>query len=317
MKKIMAFPSSFGKFSGEPDRILKEAGLEVTKYYKAGMTEDEVIEKLQGYDAVILGIEPMTAKVMEACPDLKVIARYGVGMDNVDQDAAKRRGILTFNTPGANANAVADFTFGMILDLARSISAADRDLRGGKVKKYTGYPVYGAVIGIVGLGAIGKGVARRAEGFGMKIMAYDVYWDDSFAQEHRVQKASLDEIYQDADFITLHCSLNDETRNMIGMNELKKMKKTAFLINNARGGLVNEEDLNAALREGIIAGAGMDAFCKEPAVDSPLLELDQVTASPHIAGSSIDSVNNMGIFSARKAVDGLAAWENNRKDNKK
>ena len=108
MKKVFVFPSSFGKFSDEPERILREAGLEVTKFFKAGMTEDEVIEKLQGYDAVILGIEPMTARVMEACPQLKIVSRYGVGMDNVDQEAARRLGIRTFNTPGANSDAVAD-----------------------------------------------------------------------------------------------------------------------------------------------------------------------------------------------------------------
>ena len=135
MKKVFVFPSSFGKFSDEPERILREAGLEVTKFFKAGMTEDEVIEKLQGYDAVILGIEPMTARVMEACPQLKIVSRYGVGMDNVDQEAARRLGIRTFNTPGANSDAVADYTFGMMLDLARSISVTDRDLKAGQVKK--------------------------------------------------------------------------------------------------------------------------------------------------------------------------------------
>ena len=143
MKKVFVFPSSFGKFSDEPERILREAGLEVTKFFKAGMTEDEVIEKLQGYDAVILGIEPMTARVMEACPQLKIVSRYGVGMDNVDQEAARRLGIRTFNTPGANSDAVADYTFGMMLDLARSISVTDRDLKAGQVKKHLGYPVYG------------------------------------------------------------------------------------------------------------------------------------------------------------------------------
>ena len=135
MKKVFVFPSSFGKFSDEPERILREAGLEVTKFFKAGMTEDEVIEKLQGYDAVILGIEPMTARGMEACPQLKIVSRYGVGMDNVDQEAARRLGIRTFNTPGANSDAVADYTFGMMLDLARSISVTDRDLSGEKTSR--------------------------------------------------------------------------------------------------------------------------------------------------------------------------------------
>ena len=276
MKKVFVFPSSFGKFSDEPERILREAGLEVTKFFKAGMTEDEVIEKLQGYDAVILGIEPMTARVMEACPQLKIVSRYGVGMDNVDQEAARRLGIRTFNTPGANSDAVADYTFGMMLDLARSISVTDRDLKAGQVKKHLGYPVYGRTLGIIGLGAIGKGMARRALGFGMKVMAYDVFWDEAFAKEHGVQRAELEEIYKEADFITLHCGLNEQTRNMIGAEQLRMMKSSAFLINNARGGLVDEAALNEALRSGEIAGAGIDAFVTEPPIGSPLLELEQV-----------------------------------------
>ena len=309
MKKVFVFPSSFGKFSDEPERILREAGLEVTKFFKAGMTEDEVIEKLQGYDAVILGIEPMTARVMEACPQLKIVSRYGVGMDNVDQEAARRLGIRTFNTPGANSDAVADYTFGMMLDLARSISVTDRDLKAGQVKKHLGYPVYGRTLGIIGLGAIGKGMARRALGFGMKVMAYDVFWDEAFAKEHGVQRAELEEIYKEADFITLHCGLNEQTRSMIGAEQLRMMKSSAFLINNARGGLVDEAALNEALRSGEIAGAGIDAFVTEPPISSPLLELEQVIAAPHVAGSSMDSINNMGIFSARNVVKGFAELE--------
>ena len=269
------------------------------------MTEDEVIEKLQGYDAVILGLEPMTAKVMKACPQLKVVSRYGVGMDNVDQAAAKELGIKTFNTPGANANAVADYTFGMILDLARSISTANRDLKRGEWNKYTGYPVYGSTLGIIGLGAIGKGMARRAKGFNMRVMAYDVYWDEAFVQEYGVEKASLEEIYEQADFITLHTALTPQTRDMIYMEQLKKMKPTAFVINCARGGLVNEADLAEALKAGEIAGAGIDAFCSEPPTGSPLLEMDNVIAAPHIAGSSIDGINTMACMSARNCVKGL------------
>lgn len=305
MSKVMIFPSSFGKFSKEPEQILTDAGLSFTKFFKAGMTEDEVIEKLQGYDAVILGLEPMTAKVMKACPQLKVVSRYGVGMDNVDQAAAKELGIKTFNTPGANANAVADYTFGMILDLARSISTANRDLKRGEWNKYTGYPVYGSTLGIIGLGAIGKGMARRAKGFNMRVMAYDVYWDEAFVQEYGVEKASLEEIYEQADFITLHTALTPQTRDMISMEQLKKMKPTAFVINCARGGLVNEADLAEALKAGEIAGAGIDAFCSEPPTGSPLLEMDNVIAAPHIAGSSIDGINTMACMSARNCVKGL------------
>ena len=193
MKKVMVFPSSFGKFSKGPEQLLTDAGIAFTKFFKPGMTEDEVIEKLQGYDGVILGLEPMTERVMRSCPQLKVVSRFGVGMDNVDLAAAKELGIKVYNTPGANANAVADYTFGMMLDLARSISIASRDVKRGEWNKYTGYPVYGATLGIIGLGAIGKGMARRAKGFDMRVMAYDVYWDEAFirSEERRVGKECL------------------------------------------------------------------------------------------------------------------------------
>lgn len=310
MSKILVTPSSFGKFSSLPDQILADAGLEVVKYSKPGMSEDELIEVLRDCDAVILGLEPMTSKVMDACPKLRVIARYGVGMDNVDLEAAKARGIACYNTPGANADAVADYSFGMILDLARCISVANRDIKAKNIGKYTGYGINGKTLGIVGLGAIGKCMTRRAKGFGMRVIAFDVYYDEAFCQEYSVEKVTLEQIFRESDFISLHCGLNENTRNMISMNELKQMKKTCFLINNARGGLVNEKDLYEALKNGVIAGAGIDAFQIEPAVDSPLLTLDNVIGAPHIAGSSQESVNNMGIISARKAVEGLSQKEN-------
>ncbi|MDE7041713.1 MAG: phosphoglycerate dehydrogenase [Oscillospiraceae bacterium] len=310
MQKVMVFPSTFGKFSKEPERLLTEAGIEFTRFSKAGMTEDEVIQRLQGYDGVILGLEPMSERVMHACPQLKVVSRFGVGMDNVDVKAAGELGVKVYNTPGANANAVADYAFGMMLDLARSISVANRDVKRGEWNKYTGYPVWGAALGIIGLGAIGKGMARRAKGFNMRVLAYDVYWDEAFMAEYGVEKASLDEIYDQADFITLHTALTEETRNMISTEQLKRMKNTAFLINCARGGLVDEDALADALRTGEIAGVGIDAFCDEPPTGSPLLEMDCVIAAPHIAGSSIDGINTMARMSAQNCIKGLQEVRN-------
>jgi D-3-phosphoglycerate dehydrogenase len=305
MTKVMVFPAVFSKFSDVGDRLLAEAGLDVTKYNKPGMTEDEVIEKLQGYDGVILGLEPMSAKVLNACRQLKVVARFGVGMDNVDQEAAKRNGVKVFNTPAANASAVADFTFGLILSLARSVCTANRDLKAGEWKKYTGLPVYGTTIGIIGLGAIGKEVAKRAKGFGMQILAYDIFWDAGFADEYDVEKVSLEDLYRRSDFITLHTALTDQTRNMIQREQFAMMKKTAFVLNCARGGLIDEGDLFAAVKSGEIAGAGLDAFSQEPPKDSPLMALDNVIVAPHIAGSSIDAINTMARISAQKLIEGL------------
>ena len=272
------------------------------------LTDDyKITENLADADAVL--VRSANMHEMELPDGLEAIARAGAGVNNIPLEKCTEKGIVVFNTPGANSDAVAEYTFGMMLDLARSISVTDRDLKAGQVKKHLGYPVYGRTLGIIGLGAIGKGMARRALGFGMKVMAYDVFWDEAFAKEHGVQRAELEEIYKEADFITLHCGLNEQTRNMIGAEQLRMMKPSAFLINNARGGLVDEAALNEALRSGEIAGAGIDAFVTEPPIGSPLLELEQVIAAPHVAGSSMDSINNMGIFSARNVVKGFAELE--------
>ena len=305
MGRVLIFPTSFGKFSDEPGRILEDAGLTYTRFSKPGITEDEMIEKLQGFDAVILGLEPMSEKVMRGCPQLKVVSLYGVGMDNVDLPAARELGIRVYNTPGSNAEAVADYTFGLMLSLARNIPAANRELKGGAWKRYPGRPVYNATLGIIGLGNIGKAVARRARGFGMRILACGHHWDEAFVREYGVEKVSLEELCARADFITLHTSLTPENRNLISMEQFRIMKPTAYLINCARGGLVNETDLAEALRAGLLAGAALDAYAEEPPLGSPLLEMEQVIATPHIAGSSTDSIHNMAMMSARNCVKGL------------
>lgn len=305
MHKVLVMPGSFGKFSEEPRNILTEAGLEIVYLSKPKITEDEIIAKLEGVIAIIVGLEPITAKVMDANKNLKVIAKYGVGLDNIDLVAAKERNIEVVNTPGANADAVADFTIGLIIAAARGISLGDKALRLNQWPRIVGHQVYGATIGIIGLGAIGKGVAKRAKGFNMNIMAYDMYWDEEFVKEYDIIKSSLEDIYKECDYISLHISLTEETRDMIKLEELKKMKPNAFIINCARGGLINETDLYNALKNKIIGGAAIDAFLVEPPEGSPLLELDNIICTPHLAGSSIDAINKMGIISAKRTVESL------------
>lgn len=305
MHKVLVMPGSFGKFSEEPHKILTDAGLEIVYLSKPKITEDEMIAKLEGVIAIIVGLEPITAKVMDANKNLKVIAKYGVGLDNIDLVAAKERNIEVVNTPGANADAVADFTIGLIIAAARGISSGDKALRLNQWPRIVGHQVYGATIGIIGLGAIGKGVAKRAKGFNMKIMAYDMYWDEEFVKEYDIIKSSLEDIYKECDYISLHISLTEETRDMIKLEELKKMKPNAFIINCARGGLINETDLYNALKDNIIGGAAIDAFLVEPPEGSPLLELDNIICTPHLAGSSIDAINKMGIISAKRTVESL------------
>lgn len=305
---MLIFPSVFGAYTDIPYKIFEDAHIEYVKSDMHPESESDLISCLQGFDGTILGLEHITRRVMESCPQLKAVAKYGVGLDNVDCAAAKELGIQVVNTPGANADSVADLTFGMMIDLARSISVGNRDLKSGKWKRYKGYSVGGATIGIIGMGAIGKCLARRAKGFEMKILGYDIFWDEAFAKEYGVQKSTLEEIYRESDFISVHVSLDETTRDMISTKEFKMMKSTAIVINCARGGIVNEKDLYTAVKDGIIAGVGLDAYCEEPLpADSPLLTLDNIIVAPHMGASAVSAANNMSIMSAQNIVTALNA----------
>lgn len=306
MKKVLVFPTTFGIYSDIPCNVLNAANIECVISDRYPENEADLINRLQGYDGTIVGLEHMSRQVMQACPQLKVIAKYGVGLDKIDCDAAQEFNISVLNTPGANADSVADLAFGMMIALARSITAGDRDMKSGLWKRYKGYPVGGATIGIIGLGAIGKCLACRANGFGMNILACDIFWDDDFAQEHHVQKADLEEIYRESDFISIHVGLSEDTMNMISDEQFKLMKPSAFLINCARGGIVNENALYDALKNHTIAGAALDAFCQEPIPpDSPLLSLDNIIVAPHMGASAVSAINNMAIMSAQNVASVL------------
>jgi len=251
--------------------------------------EDEMIALVQDVDAVIAGSDQFTARVIAAAPRLKIIARVGVGYDTIDLAAATARGIAVTITPGANDRAVADYTFGLIIAVARFIPASDRFVRAGEWRRLAGADVAGATLGIIGLGRIGKNVARRAQGFEMRVLAYDTVQDPEFARQYGVRYVPLETLLAESDFVTIHTPLTPETRHLLNAERLRLMKPTAYLINTARGEIVDEAALAQALREGWIAGAALDVFAQEPPWDSPLMALrdrDNVVFSPHIAGSS-------------------------------
>ena len=233
--KILVTPRSFGKNNHELFDILRDAGLGVIRNDTGGILSEEAVkEKLAPCEGVILGVDPMNASVLAAAPKLRAIAKYGVGLDNIDLEACKARGIAVSRTVGANSNAVADYALTLMLTVARKAALIDRRCREKDWSKITGIDLYGKTLGIVGLGAIGKCVARRARGFDMKILAHDIAWDEAYAQEAGIERADVDRICREADFITLHTLLTDETRNLINAQRLAAMKKTAVLINTAR-----------------------------------------------------------------------------------
>ena len=199
-------------------------------------------EKLADCDGLIVGVDPVDATVLAAAPRLRAIAKYGVGLDNIDLAACEARGIKVSRTVGANSEAVADYALALMLGVARKVALIDRRCRARDWSKITGIDLYGKTVGIIGLGAIGKRVARRCgAGFGMKVLGHDIVWDDAWASENHVERADLERIFREADFISLHTSLDDSTRHLVDAPRLALMKPTAILINTARGELVEDE----------------------------------------------------------------------------
>lgn len=302
-KKVLITNASYGMYSSEPMKRFHDAGFTVT--WIKGASRQQILEAIPEMDALLVGVEPADAEIIAAGKNLKVISKHGVGIDNIDVAAAESRGIKVTNTPGANSDAVADFTFGLLLDAARGITFGDRSLRAGQWPRISGASVYGKTLGIIGLGAIGRGVALRAKGFQMRLLGYDVFWNEAFAQEHGIQRVSLEQIYRESDFITIHAALTNETRNMITMDQLRMMKPSVILVNAARGSIVNEADLYTALSTGIIQGAALDAFSVEPAKDLPLFQLDNVVVTPHLGAFSKDAMTQMSIMATENIIQNV------------
>ena len=270
--------------SSEELRPLREAGLELRfRPARPSTPVAEVIRNLEGCAAVVAGGEPYTAQVFETAPQLRHVARFGVGFDAIDLPAATAHGVVVTTTPGTNDWAVADHAFGLILDLAHGISRHDRAIRRGEWGAVRGTDVWGKTLGIVGLGRIGRGVARRGRGFDMRVLAYEPFPDSEFVQAHGIELASLEDVFQQSDFLSLHLPLSPDTEKLVDAERLATMKPTAYLINTARGRLVDEDALYEALRAGRIAGAGLDAWSAEPMRDRRWATLDNVVMTPHSA----------------------------------
>lgn len=304
--KVLVTPRSYGKTDPTVFEMLQEAGLDVVRNDTGNIfTKEQMLEKIADCDGVIVGVDPLHKDVLAAAPKLKAIAKYGTGVDNIDLEAAKERGIKVSVTAGANSDAVADCAFGMLIAMARKLTQIDDECRKKNWKKITTKDVSGATLGVVGMGAIGKLMIRRAQGFDMKVLAYDPFWDGAFAEKYGVIRAELNEIFEQADFISLHVPLIPSTREMVGAEQLKMMKKDAVLINCARGELIDEEALLDALEQGEIGGAALDVFVKEPPEDPRWYTLNNVLLGSHCAASTKGASLNMGRMATANLIRDL------------
>ena len=286
--------------------ILRNAGLVVD--VKTGLKPDELKSIIGDYHALIVrSATKATADIIDAAKNLKVIGRAGSGLDNVDKVAASKKGIVVMNTPGGNTITTAEHTIAMMFALARRIPQARASMAAGQweKKKFMGTELYNKVLGVIGLGNIGGEVAKRAQGLGMQVIAYDPFLNEEKARQTGIEKVEIPDLIKQSDFITIHTPLTHETKNLIRAETIKTMKEGVYIINCARGGIINEKDLYEALESGKVAGAALDVFEQEPPVNSPLIAHPNVVCTPHLGASTQEAQENVALAVAEQIVDYL------------
>ncbi len=286
--------------------VLRAEGWEIDA--RTGRASDQLALDLADADAIVVrSATKVTKALIDAAPRLRAIARAGTGVDNVDVPAASERGIVVMNAPGANSVSVAELAMGLILALARHLPAADAAMKQGKweKKKFLGEEIRGKTLGLIGLGRIGQEVARRATAFGMRLVAHDPFVSEAVATDLGVELLGMDEVFGRADYISLHMPSTPQTRNLVNAERLSRTKKGLRLVNTARGDLIDEGALADAVEAGIVAGAAVDVFDKEPTVDHRLQMLPQVIATPHIAASTREGQELVGVETASALRDFL------------
>ena len=296
------------KLSETAVQIFRDRGVEVDFRPELGKDKDALLAAIPDYDGLaIRSATKVTPKLIEAAARLKVVGRAGIGVDNVDIPAASRRGIIVMNTPFGNSITTAEHAIALMFAVARQLPAADASTQAGKWEKsrFMGVELTGKVLGVIGCGNIGANVARRGIGLGMRVIAYDPFLGTERAKELGVEKVELDDLLARADVITLHVPMTDKTRNIINAEALTKTKRGVRIINCARGGLIDEAALADALKDGRVAGAGIDVFEVEPATDSPLFGLDDVVCTPHLGASTMEAQENVAIQVAEQMSDYL------------
>lgn len=265
-----------------------------------------IAEQMRGIDALVFAMEPVTAAALEAADRLQVIARPGVGFDTVDLEAATRKRVIVTVANGTNDQSVADFTFGLLLEATRGIAIAAETVRQKGWERVTGTEAWGKTLAVVGLGRIGKGVARRARGFDMQVLAVSPRPDEEFARQHGVRHVSFDEALEQADFLSLHAPLTPETENLLDARALARMKRGAYVINTSRGGLIDEQALADAVRSGHIAGAAVDVLRQQGAGStSPLIGVPGIIVTPHMATFTREATERVAMSVAQSVIRAL------------
>ena len=285
--------------------LMRKEGLDVD--VRAGISEEELENIIGEYDALIVRSSPkVTKEIIEKGKNLKIIGRAGVGVDNIDLEAATQHGIVVVNAPGGNTISTAELTIGMIIAAARKIPQADRSVKDGKWerRKFVGVELRGKTLGVIGLGRVGYEVARRAKAFDMNVIAYDPYISEDRAREIGVKLVSFEELIEKSDIITIHVPKTKDTENMISEREFEKMKDGVIIINCARGGIVNEQALVKAIKSGKVYAAALDVYSKEPPdKDNELLKLENVITTPHIGASTREAQKNVGLIIAEDIIN--------------
>ena len=304
--RVLITTTSFMDTPGAHHDLLREQEYE-TVVAKGPLEEDQMIDLVGDVDGIICGDDAITRRVIEkGLPGLKVVSKYGIGVDRIDLEAARDLGVPVTYTPGVNEVTVAEHVFGLMISLARSIPQENQWVKEGQWKRITGHELWGKTIGIIGMGRIGKQVARRALAFEMKVLGCDPIWDDPFCQQYSVGRCLLsEEILEQSDIVTLHMNLTPENRYFINRDRLSLMKPSAYLINCARGGLVNTADLVEALKERRIAGYAADVMEHEPPdSNDPLITsgLENVILTPHIGSRTYESVVRQATMAVKNLV---------------
>ena len=305
MTRVLITPRSFVQSGQKALQLLEEAGYDlILNGSGRTFTEEEMIGQCSGVDALIVGIDPVTKNVIDHAACLKAISKYGAGLDNIDIGAANARGIRIDKAAGTNATSVAELAVGLFFSLARWIPLIASKNKAGGWERKRGIELKGKTVGIIGMGNIGREVARMCFGLGMIVVAYDPYIlaEDQALKDYSIRLEELPVIFQQADFISMHLPLTDETRNMVNRETLAMMKKTAFLVNTSRGELIDEQALCDALETGEIAGAASDVFSKEPPGDNPILSLDNFILTSHIGAFTLEANEKMAMVSAQNLI---------------
>jgi D-3-phosphoglycerate dehydrogenase / 2-oxoglutarate reductase len=296
MTVILTTSPGFGKHGRVPER-LKELGWELIRCVDTSLPDGGVSAHIARADYMVVGLVPVTAQMLEGATNLKAVMKHGVGVDNIDIPACTARGLPVANTPGANADAVAELAVGMMLSLARNIPAGHQSVVTGGWDRKVGSQIGGKTLGIVGLGNIGRSLARMARGMGMTVIATDPYADKAFAADNGIELVDLDDLLGRADYVSLHVFGGAGNASLINADKLRLMKPTACLLNLARGEVVDLDALAEALNEGRLGGAGIDAYIKEPPETThPIFSHPRVVFMPHSGADTVEAVENVGLM---------------------